>query len=480
MTESPFHYLTLAELAREIRKGRISPVEIVEHHLTRIESLDADLNAYRMVCRERALAAAQAAATALKAGQDLGPLHGIPYAAKDLFDVRALPTTAGSHLLERRVAGEDAFVIQKLTQAGMVFLGKTNTVQFAYGGVGINHDHGTPHNPWQQVPYAPGGSSSGSAVAVASGMAPMALGSDTGGSVRIPASLCGITGLKTTVGRISRSGVFPLSGSLDSVGVFARTVEDTALAYEQIQGFDLQDETTWARRPEDILRGLKGGVRGFRLAFAESFFWEDVDPEIEKSVRETGKVFEDLGARVESIHFPVAEETFRRNANAVVLAAEAYTLNREWVEEHYDQLDPIVATRLVKGKEISASDYVECRHDLKKLRAKAGEALRDVEALLVPTTIIPARPLAEVDADLETYTHYNLAYLRNTSIGNALNLCGLSVPCGFTRQGLPAGLMIYARPFREDTVVRIGHAFQDATSWHKKHPDLSWITQRDG
>jgi aspartyl-tRNA(Asn)/glutamyl-tRNA(Gln) amidotransferase subunit A len=479
MSESPLHYETLAELAAAIREGRISPVDIVEHHLTRIESLDPKLNAYRMVCRERALAAAQTAALALRAGQDLSPLHGIPYAAKDLFDVRGLPTTAGSHLLEKNVAGEDACVIQRLIQAGMVFLGKTNTVQFAYGGVGVNHDHGTPHNPWQEVPHVPGGSSSGSAVGVASGMATMALGSDTGGSVRIPASLCGITGLKTTVGRIGRSGVFPLSGSLDTVGVLARTVEDAALVYEHIQGFDRQDETTWGQQPTDILRRLKGGVRGLRLAFAESFFWEDVDPEIEKAVRETGKVFEDLGAHVGSIQLPVAEETLKRNANTMVLAAEAYTHNRGWVDDHYDHLDPIVASRLLKGKEISASDYLECLLDLKKLRAKSSEALHDVEALLVPTTIIPPGPLAEVDVDLETYTQYNLSYLRNTSIGNALNLCGLSVPCGFTRQGLPIGLMIYGKPFQEDIVIRIGYAFQQATTWHKKRPDLSWITQGD-
>jgi aspartyl-tRNA(Asn)/glutamyl-tRNA(Gln) amidotransferase subunit A len=266
---------------------------------------------------------------------------------------------------------------------------------------------------------------------------------------------------------------------LDTVGVLARTVEDAALVYEHIQGFDRQDETTWGQQPTDILRRLKGGVRGLRLAFAESFFWEDVDPEIEKAVRETGKVFEDLGAHVGSIQLPVAEETLKRNANTMVLAAEAYTHNRGWVDDHYDHLDPIVASRLLKGKEISASDYLECLLDLKKLRAKSSEALHDVEALLVPTTIIPPGPLAEVDVDLETYTQYNLSYLRNTSIGNALNLCGLSVPCGFTRQGLPIGLMIYGKPFQEDIVIRIGYAFQQATTWHKKRPDLSWITQGD-
>ena len=218
MTEQPLHWLTIHELSQRIRSGALSPVELTEHVLSRLEAMDDTLHAFKLVPRERALAQAQAAELALRAGQDVGPLHGIPYAAKDLFDVKGLPTTAGSNLLEQNIASADATVIRRLAQAGMILLGKTHTVQFAYGGVGINHHHGTPHNPWHAVPHAPGGSSSGSAVAVAAGMVPMALGSDTGGSVRIPSSLCGTVGLKTTVGQISRAGVFPLSWSLDSVG----------------------------------------------------------------------------------------------------------------------------------------------------------------------------------------------------------------------------------------------------------------------
>jgi aspartyl-tRNA(Asn)/glutamyl-tRNA(Gln) amidotransferase subunit A len=212
MTETPLHWLTISELSQRIRHGALSPVELTEHLLSRLAAMDGTLHAFKLVARERALAQAQAAEWALKAGQDVGPLHGIPYAAKDLFDAKGLPTTAGSNLLEHNIAAADATVIRRLTQAGMVLLGKTHTVQFAYGGVGINHHHGTPHNPWHAVPHAPGGSSSGSGVAVAAGMVPMALGSDTGGSVRIPSSLCGTVGLKTTVGQISRAGVFPSVG----------------------------------------------------------------------------------------------------------------------------------------------------------------------------------------------------------------------------------------------------------------------------
>ncbi len=474
MADTPLHYQTISELGRNLRAGKLSPVELTEHLLARTEDLDGKLGAYRLVARERALAEARAAEAALRAGQDLGPLHGIPYAAKDLYDAKDMPTTAGSHLLESHKAGEDCTAVHRLAQAGMVFTGKTNTVQFAYGGVGINHDHGTPHNPWHETPHAPGGSSSGSAVAVASGLVPMALGSDTGGSVRIPAALCGTTGLKTTVGRISRAGVYPLSWSLDSVGPLTRSVEDAALVYQAMQGPDLQDPTTVGVPTHDVLKGLKEGVRGLRIAFAETTFWDGVHPEVEKAARECGKVFEEQGAHVGSVEFPEAEEARQLNPGGLVIAAEAYTCNKKWIDEHFDELDPIIAHRMIKGRDIPAHEYLAVTLAWERLRAKADHALRDVDALLVPTCAIPALPVAEIDADKETYSQVNVQYLRNTAIGNILKLCGLSVTCGFTSEGLPIGLMIYARAFAEDTVLRIGYAFQQATDWHRRAPELGW------
>ena len=237
----------IGSLAGKIRQGSVSPVALTEELLARIDALDPRLHAFIAMARERALGQARAAESALRAGHDLGPLHGIPYAAKDLYDVAGLPTTAGTRVLKDNVAAADCAAVRRLSAAGMVLLGKTHTVQFAFGGVGINHDHGTPHNPWHQVPHAPGGSSSGSGVAVAAGLVPMALGTDTGGSVRIPAALCGIVGLKTTVGRISRAGVYPLSFTLDSVGPLTRSVEDAALVYQALQGPDFDDETTVGR-----------------------------------------------------------------------------------------------------------------------------------------------------------------------------------------------------------------------------------------
>ena len=428
-----------------------------------------------MTCPEQALEQAAAADRQIRDGKDVGILHGIPFAVKDLFDVKGLPTAAGASLLEKNIAAADAHVVRQLKGAGMILIGKTNTVQFAYGGVGINHDHGTPHNPWKRVPHVPGGSSSGSAVAVSAAMVPLALGSDTGGSVRIPASLCGTAGLKTTVGRVSRAGVYPLSWSLDSVGPLTRSVEDAAHVYQRMQGVDAGDETTWGLAAQDVLTDLKAGVGGMRLAFAESVFWEDVDPEVEKAVRECGRVFEELGARVSSIEFSEAQQARQLNAKGLIIAAEAYTLNKKWLEEHFDRLDPIVAHRMIKGKAVEIGEYLQNNLTWSKLRSKAINTLVDVDAFIVPTTAIPALPTAEVDADIETYTERNLSYLRNTAIGNVLNMCGLSLPCGFTKQGLPIGLMIYAKPFQENIALRAGYAFQETTDWHRRRPDLSWV-----
>ena len=305
MAETPWHWRTISALSQQIHSGKLSPVELMEHLLARVEALDEALHAFRLVPRARALAAARAAELTLRAGQDSGPLHGIPYAVKDIIDVAGLPTTAGSNLLLDNIAAADATVVQRLNQAGMVLLGKANTVQFAFGAPGINHHHGTPHNPWHATPHVPGGSSNGSGVAVGAGLVPMALGTDTGGSVRIPAALCGVVGLKTTVGQVSRAGVFPLSWTLDSVGPLTRSVEDAALVYQAMRGPDPADASTQhTAAHQDVLSGLKDGVRGLRVCFAESVFWDEADPEVMQAVRACGDVLSALGAHVDSLKFP--------------------------------------------------------------------------------------------------------------------------------------------------------------------------------
>ena len=465
---------SIRDLGRRLRSGETSAEELARHFLGRIEALDPALNAFRLVCAERAIASARAADHQLRAGIDLGPLHGIPFAAKDLYDVAGLPTSAGCRLLEERIAEADATVMRRLAHAGMVLLGKTNTVQFAYGGAGVNHHHGTPHNPWHADHHLPGGSSSGSGVAVGAGLSPMALGSDTGGSVRIPAAFCSTTGLKTTVGRVSRAGVYPLSATLDSVGPLTGGVEDAALVYQAMHGPDPGDETTLPHPAHDVLARLHDGVTGLRIAFAEGLLFEEVETEVETAVRACGDVFEQLGATVGHFDFPQARAAQQLNPRGLVISAEAYEVNRALVEEHFDDLDPIIAFRLTKGREIPAHEYLRIMRERVRLRAETRTALRDIDALLAPTVPIPPPRLEDADRDRHTYTESNLVCLRNTALGNLLDLCALSVPCGFTAAGLPIGLMIYAKPFDEATLLRIGQAFQGATDWHRWSPDLSF------
>ena len=475
MNEKNLPYESITELANGIRKGEYSSTELTEYFLERIAALEDNLNAFRLVCPERALDQARAADKVLRSvDKDPGLLHGIPYAVKDLFDVSGLPTTAGAKLLEDNIAIEDSKAVQQLSRAGMILLGKTNTVQFAFSGVGINHDHGTPWNPWSHKHHLPGGSSSGSGVAVAAGMVPMALGTDTGGSVRVPAALCGTVGLKTTVGRISRAGVYPLSWTFDSVGCLTRTAEDAAGVYQYMQGPDINDESTLGIPTHDVMQDLKAGVQGMHLAFAESVFQEDLDPEVEKALSECGRVFEELGARVSSIEFGEAQESLALNPGIVTIASEGYTLNRKLLEEKFDELDPVVANRMILGRDVAVNTYLQNSYKARQLRAAAGNTLKDIDALLVPTTPLPALPVSKVDTDFENYFSRNALYLRNTCIGNVLNMCGLSLPCGFTAAGLPIGLLIYGKPFQENVVLRAGYAFQQSTDWHRQVPDIAW------
>src|SRR5258706_578398 len=434
MSDATPAFESITALSARIGSGRLSPVTIVEELLGRIDALDGRLRSFIRIMPERALAQARAAESALKSGAGLGILHGIPYAARNLEDVGGIHWPAGTYVLANNIAGQDCTVVGKLAAAGMVLLGKTHTVQFAYGASGINHDHGTPHNPWHALPHAPGGSSSGSAVAVAAGLVPMALGTDTGGSVRVPAALCGIVGLKTTVGRVSRAGVYPLSWTLDSVGPITRSVEDAALVYQAMQGADTRDESTAGVAPHDTLRGLKDGVKGLRIAFGETIFFDDVDHEVEKAVREAGQVFQSLGAQLTSVGVPEAAAAWEEEKRPLLIPAEGCAVNRELLDKHLAELDPVIGPRMLTGRTLSAPDYFALLRRYAQLRAQVRWTLRDVDGLIVPTTMVSARPLAAIDASPEAYLDHNMKFHRNTGIGNLLNLCAVSVPCGFTSQ----------------------------------------------
>jgi len=477
LSDLEIHHLSVQELAQSYRKGLLSPLNVVQYLLDRIKKLNPGLHAFQEICAERALCEARAAEDRFAAGNDPGPLCGIPYAVKDLYDVGGMATTAGTRLLEENIAEEDSRAVSKLTSAGMVLLGKTFTVQFAFGGVGINHDQGTPHNPWKQEHYVPGGSSSGSAVAVASGMVPIALGTDTGGSVRIPAAHCGIAGLKTTIGSVSRTGIYPLSWALDTPGPLTRDINDAHLVYAALQGRDLLDPATMGVGVvEKNIKGvLKKDVQGLKAAFCETLFFDDVEEESIAAVREAGNVLKSLGMDVSRMEIPEVQHIFSYGRRELMVAAEGYAVNERLLEKHFSELDPVVAHRLKNGLLLSAKDYLLVSREWERQRASIVNTLKDVDVLLVPTTQIPARPVAEIDTDMETYSAYNQKCLRNTSIGNMLNLCAVTVPCGMDSRGMPMGLMIYGKPFAEEMVLRVAKAYTETTGCLRQYPDLNWV-----
>ena len=462
---------TIAGLAPALEKRQLSPVEVAEYYLDRIGRCNEKLDAYLCVTADRALAAARAAETAIRGGHYIGPLHGIPLAVKDLVDVSGLPTTGGSLLFRDKVAARDATCARRLWEAGAVLLGKTGLVEFAFGGTGVNHHYGTPWNPWDAgVHRLPGGSSSGSGVAVAADLAAAAIGSDTGGSVRIPASFCGIVGLKPTFGRLSNSGVLPLDSALDSVGPMARCVRDAALLYRVLAGPDPADPDTWDQPVDAVFDELEGDVGGMRVCLPREYFWEEVDPEVEAAVRACVQVLADQGVDVDEVSVEELEELAELQPWRMT-SVETYLRLREYIEEDPGAFDPVVAGRILAGKEMTACEYVHMQRRRQELRRSALRRLDGIDALLAPTTAIPAPTLEETDTD-ENYGPVNLMALRNTLPVNQLGLCAVSLPCGLTRGGLPVGLQLIGKPYGEGRLLRLARAFEDATEWHLLHPEV--------
>jgi len=465
-------FASIHELAPLLRKRELSPVELTECFLQRIDAYDARLGAYITVTAERAIAGARAAETAIAGGHCQGLLHGIPVALKDLIDVAGIPTTGGSILFKDRVPERDAAVARRMAQAGTALLGKTHMVEFAYGGVGINHHYGTPWNPWDARTHRiPGGSSSGSAVAVAAGLAPFALGSDTGGSVRIPSAFCGLVGFKPTYGRVSNVGVLPLDRNLDSVGPLTRTVEDAALVYQTLAGPDPDDPQTW---DQPCVRGqddLDEDIAGLRVCFPREYFWDDVDQEVEAAVRASAQVFADLHAHVDEVSLEVLDDLAELRAGVSTTAVETYLYFRDYLENHLDQFDSIVSTRMLEGKNTKAVDFLQQQLAVADLRQRAVRSLESVDCLITPTTPFAAPPVDEVDQE-DRYFSVNGMCLRNTVAVNLLGLCAVSLPCGFTRGGLPIGLQLIGRPFDEARLLRLAYAYEQATEWGRYRPDL--------
>lgn len=456
--DSPIHLVS-----EQIRTGILSPVDLVASCIDRIEQMDRQLHAFVLVAADDARAQAKRAKSEIDAGHWRGPLHGIPFAVKDLLDVRDLPTGAGSLHLKDNVRHETATSVERLQRAGAIFLGKLQMVEFAFGGWGTNAHLGTPQNPWDlTIHRSPGGSSSGSGVAVAAGMVPCSLASDTGGSIRSPASMNGVVGLKPTAASVSTHGVFPLSQTLDSIGPLTRSVEDAALVFAAIAGPDQRDPATWNTNPPDVLKDLKSGVENLTLGLVHEEQLTDVQPEILRALHQSAEILRRAGATIRPVTLPHAPRDYCLNA-AQIIRTEAFANLGTLIAEDRGAFDPLVMDRVLAGQKGSASEYAACLiQRLSDMRLMA-EAITGVDALLLPTTPITAPPLASIDP-------HQMPLSDLTRFVNYLGMCAIAVPNGVNADNMPISLQIVAPAFREDIVLRVGFAFEQATTWHMRKP----------
>ncbi|MGI9475624.1 MAG: amidase [Hyphomicrobiaceae bacterium] len=461
MVNAELCFNSIADLAPKLRTGELSPVDVVEALLARIDEHNDFLKAYLHVDAEGARKAARAAEIEIAAGGYRGPLHGIPVAYKDIFHVQGLPTTAGSRLMADYVANEDCTVAKRLRQAGAICMGKLNTIEFASGSMEV---YGNARNPWHTDRH-PGGSSSGSAVALAAQLVHGAMGSDTGGSIRIPASLCGIVGLKPTYGRVSRAGIIPLSWSLDHAGPMARTVADVAHLMQAIAGPDPRDPSAAVRAVPDYASTLNGDIRGLRIGVPRNYFFDMVDPEVVTAVRAAITKMEGLGAQVHEIELPSCEHASA--ASWTLAYTESFAFHRDRFFARARDYTPAFLHKITGAACLTAEERVLADRVRELTTAEFTAALDDVDVIVTPTTSFPAHPIDGPSP--ESLTH---------SLTRPISLTGLpslSLPCGFASGGLPVGLQLTGRAWEESTVLRLGHAYEQATGWFRQRAPINAV-----
>jgi aspartyl-tRNA(Asn)/glutamyl-tRNA(Gln) amidotransferase subunit A len=459
------HWLSAAELARAYAARRLSPVEVAKALLARIDRLQPALHAFIHLDAEAAMDAARAAEREIAAGRPRGALHGVPVGIKDIIDVAGLRTTCHSKLLLDNVASADAAVTAKLRGAGAVILGKLATHEFAIGGPSFDLPFPPARNPWN-TEHHPGGSSSGSGAGVAAGLFPLALGSDTGGSVRNPASCCGIVGLKPTYGLVSRRGVFPLAFTLDHVGPLTRTVEDCALLLEAIAGHDAADPGSAPATTREFSRELGRGVRDLRVGFVRHFHETDMpaDPEVTAAIQDAARVLQSEGAEVRTVQLPGLNEFAA--VNRVIMAGEAWSIHAPWLRARPGDYGQLARRRLMPGAFISAGDYVGAQRRRAQMIAGVEDAFRDADVLLCASSMDPACRIDDAGEVARTYPR------QARTPFNVTGHPALAMMAGLSHDGLPLSVQIVGRYFQDATVLRVAAAYERATEWHKRHPPI--------
>ena len=450
--------LTLKQASDQLRAKRVSPVDLTQACLKRIEKYNPVLHAFITTTADQALAEARQAESDLRRGNRRGPLHGVPIALKDNIDTAGIRTTGGSELFKDRVPQEDAEVARRLKNAGAILLGKLNLVEFAYGGNPTVTYFGTVHNPWA-LDRTPGGSSSGPGAAIAADLCFGTLGTDTAGSVRNPAANCGIVGLKPTYGRVSLRGVIPLSWTLDHCGPLTRTVEDTALLMNVIAGYDEQDPATVDNPVPDYTRALRMPTAKLRLGRPAAYF-EGLHPEFAEAMDAALAVLHKLTAGI-------AEVTLPPTVNGALLwGPEALAYHAKWFAESPDKYQPATRRQLQTASEEKPAAYAQARRDVDLARREVRKVFTQADLLITPTTVNPP-------ALLEGGGNAGGPGRNNNAPFDVFGLPAISVPCGFTTDGLPIGLQIIGAPFAESTVLALAHAYEQATEWHLRRPPLN-------
>lgn len=462
---------TVENLSKAIRKKEISPVEVTKVCLERIKAYDSKINAFITVLPERALKTARLMEREIQKGKYRGPLHGIPYAAKDLFFTKGIPTSCGSKILKDFVPTYDATVISRLNSAGAILLGKLNMHEFAYGTTSVNPHYGAVHNPWDKGRIT-GGSSGGSAAALVCSFALLTLGTDTGGSIRIPSALCGVSGLKPTFGRISKYGVYPLCWSLDHPGPMAKSVADLAIALHTLAGYDPGDPSSAKSSVPNYPRALTYDLQGLRIGVPKEYYFDHLEVEVHQSVAQAIKDLKKIGAKIYSVSIPHLPEFSA--AAFISLLAEGAACLEKWHKTRAADIGKDVLARLNLGAAIRATQYLQAQRIRRMAQETFREVFNKVHVLITPQLPIVAPAIGQETISIGDFTEgVASALTRFTRIFNLTGLPTISVPCGFSTSGLPIGLQIVGQVFDEGTILRVGHAYQMHTSWHKRQPDFA-------
>jgi len=461
-------FCTITQAAAQLRRNKVSPVELVQSALRLIETWNPHLNAFITVTAERALRDARAAEREIRRGRLRGLLHGIPITLKDNIFTRGVRTTAGSKILRDFVPSESAEVAKKLDDAGAILLGKTNMHEFAYGITTENPHYGAARNPWDRE-RIPGGSSGGSAAALAAGISFGSVGTDTGGSIRIPSSLCGTVGIKPTFGLVSCRGIVPLAVTLDHAGPLARTVTDAAILLDAIceRKISSQNFSRAARASgKNDHRGAK-----LRLGWPRHYFFERVEPEVKAALENAAKQFEELGAHMEEVSLPHIEESVEPSTQIALAEALEYHETRGYFPARAGDYGEDVRKRLEMGSAIRAVDYLKAQEVRDRIREDFRAAFERVDAILAPATPIAAPKIGESSAHIDGKAEsVRGALVRMNRPANFTGFPVIAIPCGFTRDGLPIGMALHGAQWSEARLLQIAFAYEQATEWHLRHP----------